>query len=761
MNRDEELRTRLLETFRLEADDHLREFAAGISELAALNGRTPSLEQIHSLFRVIHTLKGAGRSVGLRAAESICQQCETRLRGLLDDMSNYGPDTIRSLEATHDELVAELGTHASRSRRSAAGRDETRTPPAGRHAPPDDVRSDEANARLVPSPPPASTGQEAVVGKQQGPTQLVVPSADGSPIETSENAGRGEAQDAPRRANDWIRIEATRLDRLSLLSQEMLLVRLASGAQAQDARRLSRSLRRRSRSNDVGNISAPRDGDERDFRSDLGSHLRRLSRTIEENDRRLRAVADDLAEETRRSRLVPAHTELDVFPVMVRDLCRETGKQAIWRLDGGDIAVDRRMLGLVKDALIHLVRNAIDHGVEPPEERAAAGKPPTAEISVNLRVLETGRLSVEIHDDGRGLSLDKLREAAVRARVLTRAQASRLSDAEAAELAFRGGISTSPVITNISGNGVGLSVVRERIDRLDGSVTTRSVPGLGVTVSLVFPASLATFRGMLVTAGGLQMLLPLEAARSVSMRPRQDLEPELQRGEAPHGGELLPIGRLDTIIGIRSADRGSGVEREAVVLVDDGEQRGLLIVDSVDGVGEVLLREFRAPLRRVLHASAAGVLGSGRMVMVLRPRDLLADIHSNRAEQTGKPVRQGVSRILVVDDSITTRTMERNLLESAGYEVLTAADGEEAWQLLSTAPVDLVISDIDMPRLDGFALTERIRSGSECAEVPVVLVTALETREDKERGLHAGANAYVLKSTFDQSNLLDIVGRLL
>jgi two-component system chemotaxis sensor kinase CheA len=330
-----------------------------------------------------------------------------------------------------------------------------------------------------------------------------------------------------------------------------------------------------------------------------------------------------------------------------------------------------------------------------------------------------------------------------------------------AELAFSAGVSTTPVVTTISGHGRGLAIVREAIERIEGRVTTRSTPGLGTVIRLELPASIVTYRALLVATGGEHFLVPADAIERAFPLPRAAVTAALAAGEVAFGGESFPCARLRDVLALPKRPTTEDDDRRELpaLLLRSGDRRGVLFVAEVRAEHEVVVKDLRPPLRRVRNVLAAGLLGTGDLVLVLRPLDILQGLRAPlRAVDAVAPAPRAV-RLLVVDDSITTRTMEMSMFEAAGYVVRGAADGVAAWELLQTEEIDIVVSDVDMPRMDGFELCARIRAHPELAELPIVLVTARETREDEEHGLRAGANAYVLKSGFDQSTLLEIVQR--
>jgi two-component system chemotaxis sensor kinase CheA len=546
-----------------------------------------------------------------------------------------------------------------------------------------------------------------------------------------------------------------KLDALLLQTEGLLVPKLAAEERIQEARALVETLA------GWGNAAnSPRDSGLRAAEPrarELLGHLGLDQRTIGK-------AVDGLGDALRDIRLTPASAVLDVFPRMVRDLAREHGKEVEWIAHGAELEVDRQVLDAMKEPLIHLVRNAIDHGIEPPEARGRAGKAPRGRVVASIAALEGGRIEVCVEDDGGGIDSARVRAAAVRVHLLATKEAEALTDEQVRELVFRSGLSTSPIITVLSGHGLGLAIVKERVERLGGQIRIETRVGSGTTVRMTLPATITTFRGLLVQTGGQPFLLPTEAVeRAIRVAP-DAVERVEGRETIRWDGHPLSVARLSRLLGLPDpADRLEPRSQALCVVVRSGEERVGLLVDEILGNREVLVKELGPPLVRVKNVAAAGLLGTGQVVLILRPADVLKSIRAVPRPPAPPPAPQEGRRpetVLVVDDSITTRTMEKNLLEAAGYQVRVAVDGVEAWTLLKSEQFDLVVSDVDMPRMDGFELTARIRADRRLADLPVVLVTALESREDKERGIEVGANAYMVKSSFDQSNLLDIIRRL-
>jgi len=728
-NKKDELKARLMETFRVEAQEHLQTLGANLLALE----RSVSTDEIHALaestFREMHTLKGAARSVSLADVEALCQASESLLSRLT---RGHLPLTRTVLQKLHEAMDG-----LSRLLTGGGG-----------------VRLVEDLARRLEraAAEPTVEGAKPVIG---APLAMSAP------------------EPAPTRlaAADTLRVATAKLDALTLRAEDLLVPKLAAAERAREALSLAEALNqcRATLGRDASTASAalgPQAG------AGLVPALRAAATRAWELHVRLaadaRAVAvgvDALFEEARRLRMTPAVSVLDLFPAMVRDLAQEQGKDVEWAARGADLEVDRKVLEALKDPLIHLVRNAVDHGIESPGARVDAGKASRGRVAVTVASLEGGRVELRVEDDGGGIDPRRVREAAVRAGLLAAGTAESLADEEAIDLVYRSGLTTSPIITEVSGHGLGLAIVKECVERLRGRLSLETRVGAGTTVSMVVPASIATFRGLLVRAGDQAFLLPVESVERVIRVAPEEIVTVEGREAVPSRGHPLFVARLRSLLQLDGSEDPPEAEAEGkrpCALVRSEERVMGVIVDEVLGDREVLVKDLRPPLLRVRNVAGAGLLGTGQVVLILRPSDLLRSAEQVHRPPAAAPASAGrrPSAVLVVDDSITTRTMEKNLLEAAGYEVRVAVDGIDAWTLLRSERFDIVVSDVDMPRMDGFELTARVRADPTLADLPVVLVTALESREDKERGIEVGADAYVVKSSFDQSNLLEIIRRL-
>jgi two-component system chemotaxis sensor kinase CheA len=462
----------------------------------------------------------------------------------------------------------------------------------------------------------------------------------------------------------------------------------------------------------------------------------------------------------------PFSTLLDLFPRLVRELAREQGKEVELSIQGGDIEIDRRILEEMKDPLIHLARNCLDHGIETPAERARRGKQPRGTVTMTISARNGSNVELLIADDGKGIDAGKVKAAAGKLRLLSPERAESLGDKEALAFIFQSGVSTSPIITDISGRGLGLAIVKEKVEKLNGALSVETEAGQGTSFRIILPLTLARFHGVLVRVGEHLFVFPSSNVERVERVAKDDVKTVENRETITVKGQAVSLARLRDALDLAATVAAGGQpDILPAVVVTSAGRRIAFVVDEVLHEQEVLVKTLGKQLIRVRNIAGATVLGTGRVVPILNVPDLIASavrtsgagMHAAAvpSEEAGKRRKS----VLVAEDSITSRTLLKNILETAGYQVETAVDGVEALTKLRSGEFDLVVSDVDMPRMNGFVLTEKIRADKKFLELPVILVTALESREDREHGIDVGANAYIVKSSFDQSNLLEIIRR--
>jgi len=767
--KEDSFRKLLLATFKVEAHEHLAALAAGLVELETTTSPEHRAEVVERLFREAHSLKGTARSVEMPGIEAICQSVESVFAVLkrqeLDPTAALFDLLHRAVDLI-GELVAAM---------EAGG------------APPEKPRISELVAELngaaqgrLPRPPPETGAPEATA----------TPAAPAAP----PAAGKEENPPTPAlvaaMASGSMRISREKLDALLLKGEGFLAVKQKMAHQCEEFREIGASLvalrkgwtRMRPELRTLrpeggsanGGAAARRQTAGRklldflqsreDRLADIADSFALMAKGIEQDRRAVETMVDGLLQDLKTVSMLPFSSLLEIMPKMVRDLSRDQGKEAVFTSRGGEIEIDKRILDEMKEPFIHLVRNCIDHGIEKPAERPGRQKPRSGTIAVSVSHWEGKSVEVVVGDDGRGLDSDRIVEAASRLGVQSRQELKEFDQRKISQLIFRSGLTTSPIITDLSGRGLGLSIVRERIEKLGGSVFCETEPGRGTTFRILLPLTMATFRGVLVRLEDRAFLIPTVGLDRTLRVKRGEIKTVENRETVTLDGRTVPFVPLGAVLELPRKVPKESPEYLHLAVLGTGEHRIAFGVDEILNEQEVLVKDLGPQLIRVRNIAGSTVLGSGRMILILNVADLLRSAVGGAATVQVAPAAappEGKRSILVVEDSVTSRTLLKNILEVSGYEVETAVDGNEAFATLKTGEFDLVVSDVDMPRLNGFDLTAKIRADAKLAELPVVLVTALESREDRERGIDVGANAYSIKSSFDKSNLLEAIRRLI
>ena len=647
------------------------------------------------------------------------------------------------------------------------------------------------NGASLPKERPATNGvaASASIAVQASATVPV-----SSSPRTTASRQRMKTAKEQRGLTETIRVATTKLDSLFLQAEEMLAVKLKIGQHAAELRELTvmlsawkrewakvhteirktqRLLEREENRNSPDPIY-PQAAQLVEFLDWTNNHLKALdrqlntlTRTVAQDQQSLGTMVDNLVEDAKKVLMLPFASVLEILPKMVRDLSRTQGKDVELVLQGGEVEIDKRILEEMKDPLIHLLRNSIDHGIEKPAERERQNKSPRGIISVVISPGEANTVDLVISDDGAGIDLVKVKAAAVRCRLLSQKEADRLGDQEALSLIFQSEVSTSPVVSEISGRGLGMAIVREKVEKLGGQISAETQRQQGTAFRIRLPLTLATFRGILVQAASQNFVIPTANVERVVRIKRDEVHTVGNKETLTLNGYTLPLVRLEQTLGLaKKSQNRDGPRYLSALLLGTAENRIAFGVDAVLNEQEVLFKSLGRQLARVRNVAGATVLGSGQVVPILNVSDLLKSAGAGaiarvKAATAATEEETNKKSVLVVEDSITSRMLLKEILESSGYVVTTAIDGADAFALLQKAHFDLVISDVEMPRMNGFDLTTKLRSDEKYAKLPVVLVTGLESRADRERGIDAGANAYVVKGSFDQSNLLETISRLI
>jgi two-component system chemotaxis sensor kinase CheA len=475
--------------------------------------------------------------------------------------------------------------------------------------------------------------------------------------------------------------------------------------------------------------------------------------------------------------MMPCASLLEGFPLTVRQLARELGKEVELTISGQDIELDKRILSQIRDPLIHLLRNSVDHGMETPEQREQLGKAKRGSVGISVAQIDGNIVEMRVSDDGKGIDVEKVKQSAVKMGFITAEEATKMSYEEGLSLIFKSQLSTSQIITEISGRGIGLSVVEENIKQLGGRLKIETELGKGTTFVITLPVTMATFRGVLVDVAAKTFVLPTTSIDRVVRVKKDEIKPVEGNNTMLLGDSLIPVCQMEDVLELPALVKKQNDDAKdklmTVAILGAGDNRIGFVVDEVLEEQEVLVKSLGPVFAGVRNVSGVTILGSGKVVPILNSSDMLK---SSRKHRSMKAKKQGTApkaamhqkgkkansdkKILVVDDTLTARILLRNIFESAGFTIKTANHGGEALNALRTESFDLVVTDIEMPVMNGFELTEEIRKEAKFSELPVIMVTSMTSREDRERGVAVGANAYFVKSSFDQSNLLDVIASL-
>ncbi len=757
--RDEVFWKKLLATFRIEAREHITKLASGLINLERSSDKASQAEITETVFREAHSLKGAARAVNLAEIEEVCQVLESIFAALKREELPLSAPLFDLFQKAVDALTELLDVS-----------DKERQPPEQKSVR-ELIRKLELTARGRPPLPQKSASGQDVPGVREQP-------ADACPV-------------VPPEKTETVRIAAAKMDAILLNAEELLSVRLFVEQRVTELHEVNelitgwkerwdkvlpeaRSLQREpgiSPGSGVGyktNLGIRKVSEFLAWNEELvgivSGKLAVVARATEQESRFLGSIVDSLLRDIKKALLLPFATLLEVFPKLVRDLSHAQGKDVVLNVRGGDLELDRRILEELKDPLIHIVRNCIDHGLENKEQRRRVGKPERGALTIEVVQKEGGKVEITVTDDGRGIAAEEVKEAAVKAGLLTVERAKLLGDNDALKLIFLSGVSTSPIITDLSGRGLGLAIVRETVEKLGGAITVETIPHKGTSFRATLPVTLATFRGVIVRVGEGFFVLPTIYVERVLRVSREEIKTIENREAIELEGRAVSLVRLGDILGIASGRPEDAAQKAPVVVLEMADTRIAFLLDEVLNEQEILMKDLGRQLVRVRNIAGATVLGTGQAVPVLHVPDLLKSAGRAPAAVIAMlPLRleEKKKSLLVVEDSITARTLLKNILEAAGYIVQTAVDGLAAFNLLRAGAFDLTVSDVDMPRMNGFELTAKIRADKGLQDMPVVLVTALDSRADRERGIDVGANAYIVKSSFDQSNLLEVIGRLL
>lgn len=704
-------------------DEATERLDALAGKLVEIERRPADADLLRDVFRDLHTVKGSSAMVGLQPINHLAHAAEDLVGQIRDAGRAVDGPVIDALLAALDGLRIMLDTARTRA--------------------------------------PIAYDPSSVIDRLRNPSAPVEPASQ-APARVAVTPSDGRPVPAAERARPTIRVDFEKLDRLMNLVGELVLGRDELRGAVASLGSVTAEL---TSDRGVARKVAVRGGGGTGFMDNLNEEISRVERVLadvttdlDHGTDRLDAISAELREQVMRLRMVPVTGVFRKHVRTVRDLAANLGKRARLALVGEDTELDKLLVEALDEPLMHLVRNAVDHGLEPPEGREAAGKPP--EGIVTLSAAHRGnQVEIRVSDNGRGLDPEKLKKRAYERGLITEAEVEAMDDRAARELIFRPGFSTAATVSEVSGRGVGMDIVRQSIvTRLKGTIDVESTPGQGSAFVLKLPLTLAIIQVIVARAGGEVFAIPLDVVQRVVAIPATEVSLVSDREVVVVRGKHVPLIRLDAVLELDGATEGD----LQLVLVEQGGQAYALVCDHLLGKREIVIKSLGPMLVNVPCVAGATLLGD-RVALIL---DVAAIIRRALDQPVG-PRRQvkraataSSSHVLLVEDSDIVRESLRRILADAGYIVTVAVDGAHGLELATARRFDLVSTDVMMPRMDGYELTRTLRAMPEYANIPIVMVTSMGERIDRVRGFDAGVDEYITKP-HDRALLLKTVRKLL
>lgn len=750
---DEEIMRQLMATFKLEADEHLQAMNGLLLKLEKNQDDSAVQPLIEAVFREAHSLKGAARAVDAGLIESVSHGIENVFAAAKRGEIGAGPVLFDLLYEALDLISAGLAALA-----------EGREP---------DHETGDLLERL----------ESAAAGEVFHRRRKTDPAPDSAP-KSADNELRATNSGVGAASEETIRVSTRKLDALMTHVEELLVSKIRTEQRLAELKEIKSALgdwhkswlKTRGSYDRMRRNSGADFPDIVEFLADNSQNLKtawletsNLHQDLSKDTMRLSLITEDLQEDIRRVRMLPVATLFKGFGRMVRDLAREQGKQIELVITGEETELDKKVIEGIKDPLMHLLRNSVDHGIEKPEARMAKGKPAGGTIRLSAGQQGNGLL-IEVEDDGDGVDVGRVREMALAKGLISSQELKTLTDEDAQYLIFASGFSTASTISNVSGRGVGLDVVKKNIEQLNGMVNVTTHRHGGTKFSINLPLTMSTSRVLLVNCSGEIYAIPTSSVERIIRVAKKDIYTVGAKETIDVSGRSLSLVRLSELLELPEGSAATNEDKLSVIILGAAEKRVAFAVDALEGETEIVIKNLGKMISRVRNVSGATILGTGKVVIILNIGDMVKSAktygHRKHDQALQEEADTDLSHIkaktvLVVDDSITTRIMEKNILESAGYQVFLANDGIEALATLRINRCDLVLSDVDMPRMNGFDLTQKVKRDDRLRDMPVILVTALDSAADRERGLEAGADAYMIKHEFDQKNLLETIEQLI
>ncbi|PIQ89336.1 MAG: hypothetical protein COV72_03555 [Candidatus Omnitrophica bacterium CG11_big_fil_rev_8_21_14_0_20_42_13] len=780
-------RSEFIATFKAEVDEHIGKLSKGLVKLE----KNPNDEDIvKELFRIAHTLKGVARMMGFFEIQEIAHRMEDIFGAVTDKKIKFNPSAADKLFSALDAVKSILNSIIKDAKIEI------------------DVASVCSSLELYlskdPETPQAVSPEESKPRKKdrliRKDAQLKEPLSEESlpdaeikkeEISPADKASpdtvysvKDDYSQVSGQIEEYVRVPLSRINKLLNLLGEMVINKIKTSQKIITLKKITKLTKDSQKR--LANFFEEFKNDEYFRRGEkYGQALESLHQSnvdaekireemlaifenISNEALHMDPVIDELQQRMKEMRMLPCSSVFDEFPRLVRDIAYEQAKKVNFIIDGEDTELDKKVLEGIKSPLVHILRNCVDHGIETLELRRSLGKKEEGEIRLSASQ-EGGQVIIRIYDDGKGLDMEKIKQVALKKNLCSNTELSSMNEEQIYGFIFRSGFSTSPIITDISGRGIGLDVVKSQIDQLKGKVHVESEKGKGTLITLELPLTIAIIDVLLVKVFGQTFAFPVLSIEESLEVERSSISTIENKMAVQIRGHAVALAKLSDVLGLSSAVDEDAKEKKdekfPVVVATSLEKRVGFIVDDIIGEQEVFIKSLGAHLGKVKNISGATILGTGDVIVILDIADLIAS--SRLTHPALSPARLATKeeksrkKILVVEDSLTTRELERNMLQSHGYSVDVAIDGLEGLDKLAQSKYDLIVCDVQMPRMDGFQFCGALRKNEQYKEIPLIFVTALAKEEDKRRGIDVGAQAYIVKTAFDQANLLDAIERLI
>lgn len=769
MSSEEEFLQRLRAAFVEEGSEILQATTDALLDLALEADYQAQISILSRILSSLHTLKGSARAVSDQDIVSVCQTIESLASQLKQMNQNNLPRALMIALDPLTEVIDNLNKLISGT--DLGLKDALDIKLAALNHKLTGLTIDEPKPdKAEPAPETKKVTEPSITQMQQMETGTFNVSELRSIIAASKGEALPQSIYKPSRSevlpDTTVRVQVDRLDKLLLASEELLLLKAQLSQRLEQVYDLKEMIAKLSIKSDPKTMEQTH--------KEATSLYRQTARDASNAALMISQFLDTAKTLT----MQPMTTTLEVFPRLVRDLCRELKKECELTVEGAHIEIDRRILERLKEPLLHIMRNALDHGIENPEARERAGKPRKAKMELIVRQLSLENLEILVTDDGAGVNARKVRQKALDLGLISKDEVDTMSYAQSLGLIFRPDFSTRDEVSELSGRGIGLSIVKEKIEELAGRLEIASTEGSGTTFKIVLPTKMATFAGIMVEASGQNFVIPVAGlVRAMRVHP---LALEMVEGRRTFfvDGKLIPIAHLSQALAINAQDAKSGSFKFLEILVVQSRERTAgIIVDHVLDQREFLVKKPGYPLQNLTNFSGATILTSGATALVIDIHQLVESVHHFRS--SNKPqdsllaglldaiedkkdlvVIPDKASILLVEDSITSRVLLKNIFESAGYTVQAANNGEEGLRALRRGHFSAVVSDVEMPVMDGLEMTRRIKGDPQLKTTPVILVTSLSSESDRKNGSAAGADAYFVKGDLDSTGLLEMVSKL-